>query len=178
MWSFLPVCLPRTAKPDPSGRLTGDHSTVAGTALALDGMFHPDQIPSLRHDAWRHSHLICLIYSVPIIQQKKSTNCVTDWSLDANYLAIPKGARNQQHLPGPQIAINRAFGKICVSRLPLWRGDHEDDAPCWYGSFETESFHPEFLDLRVSAPFAIVRFVDAETGRAAPAMRYLSLIHI
>ena len=64
MWSFLPVCLPGAAKPDPSGRLTGDHPTVAGTALALDGLFHPDQIPSLRHDAWRHSHLICLDYKM------------------------------------------------------------------------------------------------------------------
>ena len=142
LWSFLPVCLPGTAKPIPSGRLTGDHPTVAGTALALDGMFHPDQIPSLRHDAWRHSHLICLGYSVSIIQQIKSTNCVTDWSLDANYAAIPKDGRNQPHLPVCQIAINRAFVKICASRLPLWQDGHAGDAPCWSESSETASFRP------------------------------------
>ena len=115
-------------------------------------------------------HLSC--YSVSIIQQIKSTNCVTDWSLDANYSAIPKDGRNQPHLPAPQIAINRAFAKICASRLPLWQDGHAGDAPCWSVSFETASFRPEFSDLRVSAPSAIVRFVDAKIGHVAPAMRY------
>ena len=64
--------------PNPSGRMTNDHPTVAGTALALDVLFHPDQIPFLRRDAWRHSHLICFLFNDPIDRQIKLTNSVTD----------------------------------------------------------------------------------------------------
>jgi hypothetical protein len=61
-----------------SGLQTSDQLTVAGAALALHGMFHAHQIPSLRHDALHHSHLLLVGFSLSTNATVKSTNCVTD----------------------------------------------------------------------------------------------------